>query len=61
MGSWLKGKSMGMTFVLLLLILTLVLGGVGLAVHALWWVLIIAAALFVASAFTGYRRRGSRV
>ncbi|MHB8670297.1 MAG: hypothetical protein ACYDAD_07035 [Acidimicrobiales bacterium] len=50
-----------MTLVLLLLILALVLGGVGLAVHTLWWVLIIAAAFLVASAFTGYGRRGSRI
>jgi len=31
--------------------------GVGLAVHALWWVLILAAALAVAGAFAGFGRR----
>ena len=30
---------------------------VGLAVHALWWVLILAAALAVAGAFAGFGRR----
>lgn len=46
-----------MGIVLLLLVLALLLGGVGLAVHALWWVLIIAAAMAVASAFAGFGRR----
>ncbi len=48
-----------MGLVLALLLIALLLGGVGLAVHALWWVLIIAAALAVASAFTGFRGRRS--
>ena len=43
--------------VLLLVILALLLGGVGLAVEALRWLLIIALVLFVASFFTGYRGR----
>ena len=43
--------------VALLLIIALLLGGIGLAVHALWWMLIIAGALFLLSALTGMRRR----
>jgi hypothetical protein len=46
-----------MGLVVLLVLLALILGGVGLAVHALWWMLIIAAALVVVSAFTGFGRR----
>lgn len=48
---------MGLT--LLILILALVLGGVGLFVEALRWVLIIALVLLVVGAFTGYRGRAS--
>jgi hypothetical protein len=40
---------------ILLLILALILGGVGLFVEALRWVLIIALVLFVVSFFTGRR------
>jgi hypothetical protein len=50
-----------MGLVVLLLLVALILGGIGLAVHTLWWVLIIAAALALAGAFTGYGRRGSRI
>ncbi len=46
---------MGLT--LLILLLALVLGGVGLFVEALRWVLIIALVLLVVSFFTGYRSR----
>jgi hypothetical protein len=46
-----------MSAVLLLIILALLLGGVGLAVEALRWLLIIALVLFVVSFFTGYRGR----
>ncbi|MEP6660122.1 MAG: hydrophobic protein [Acidimicrobiales bacterium] len=46
-----------MGVVALLLIIALILGGIGLAVHALWWMLIIAGALFLLSALTGMRRR----
>jgi hypothetical protein len=46
-----------MSAVLLLVILALLLGGVGLAVEALRWLLIIALILFVVSFFTGYRSR----
>jgi hypothetical protein len=44
---------------LLLLILALVLGGVGLFVEALRWVLIVAVILLIVSAVTGYRGRGT--
>ena len=43
----------------IILILALLLGGVGLAVEALRWLLIIALILFVVGAFTGYRGRTS--
>jgi len=43
--------------VVLLLLIALILGGIGLAVHALWWMLIIAGALFLIGALTGMRRR----
>ena len=46
-----------MSAVVLLVILALLLGGVGLAVEALRWLLIIALVLFVVSFFTGYRGR----
>jgi len=49
-----------MGLVVLLLILALIIGGVGLAAHALWWMLIIAGALAIASIFTGYSRRSLR-
>lgn len=45
-----------MSAVVLLLILALLLGGVGLAVEALRWLLIIALVLFVASFFTSRGR-----
>ena len=41
--------------VVLLLILALLIGGVGLFVEGLKWLLIIAVALFIASVFTGRR------
>ncbi len=47
-----------MGLALLLLLLALVLGGVGLFVEALRWVLIIALILLIVSAVTGYRGRG---
>ncbi len=46
-----------MGIALLILVLALVLGGVGLFVEALRWVLIIAVVLLIASAFTGFRGR----
>ena len=46
-----------MSAVVLLMILALLLGGVGLFVEALRWLLIIALVLFVVSVFTGYRGR----
>lgn len=45
----------------LILILALILGGVGLFVEALRWVLIIALVLLIVSAVTGYRGRNARV
>ena len=46
-----------MGIVVLLLVLALLFGGVGLFVEGLKWVLIIALALLVIGAFTGYRGR----
>jgi hypothetical protein len=46
-----------MNIAILLLILALLLGGVGLFVEALRWVLIIALVLIVISAVTGRRAR----
>lgn len=43
-----------------LIIIALVVGGVGLAVEALWWMLIIAAALVIAGAVTGWMGRAGR-
>jgi hypothetical protein len=49
-----------MGLALLILLLALVLGGVGLFVETLRWVLIIALILLIVSVFTGYRgRRGT--
>lgn len=46
-----------MGLVLLVILLALLLGGVGLAVEALRWLLIIALALLIVGAVTGYRGR----
>lgn len=46
-----------MGIVALLLILALLLGGVGLFIEGLKWLLIIALVLFVVSLFTGWRGR----
>jgi len=48
-----------MGLVVLLLILALLLGGAGLFMEGLKWLLIIALILFVASFFTGFRTRGT--
>lgn len=48
-----------MGLVLVLLLLALLFGGIGLASQALWWMLIIAGALVIASAFSGFGRRRS--
>ena len=48
-----------MGLVIVLLLLALLLGGVGLFVEGLKWLLIIALVLIVISALTGYRGRGS--
>jgi hypothetical protein len=50
-----------MGLVVLLILLALIFGGVGLAAHALWWMLVIAAVLFVVGVFSGFSRRGSAV
>jgi hypothetical protein len=46
-----------MGIVVLLLVLALLFGGVGLFIEGLKWALIIALALLVIGAFTGYRGR----
>lgn len=46
-----------MTTILLIFLLVLLLGGAGLAVEALRWLLIVALILFVVGAVTGYRGR----
>jgi hypothetical protein len=45
--------------VIVLLLLALLLGGVGLAVEGLKWLLVIALVLFVVSFFTGFRGRST--
>jgi len=50
-----------MTVVIALLLLALLIGGVGLAVEGLKWLLIIALVLFVASAITGWSGRSRTV
>jgi hypothetical protein len=45
---------------LLIILLALVLGGVGLAVEALRWMLIIGIVLLVIGAFSGFRTYGGR-
>lgn len=50
-----------MGVVIALLLLALLFGGFGLFVEGLRWLLIIALVLFVVSALTGYRGRGTRV
>ena len=46
-----------MTTAIIIIVIALILGGVGLAVEALRWVLIIAVILFVVGAITGRRGR----
>jgi hypothetical protein len=46
---------------LLIVLLALVLGGVGLAVEALRWLLIVGIVLLIVGAFTGWRGRGASV
>ncbi len=50
-----------MGLALLLIVLALIIGGVGLFVSALKWVLIIAAFLFVAGVLAGWARRNTAV
>jgi hypothetical protein len=49
-----------LTTALLILLLALLLGGFGLAVEALRWMLIIAIVLLVVSAVTGWMGRGRK-
>ena len=49
-----------MGLALAILLLALLIGGVGLAVEALRWLLIVALVLFIISAVTGYRGRSPR-
>jgi len=46
---------------ILLLILALIVGGIGLFVEALWWLLIIAVVLAIVGFVSGRGRRGTRV
>lgn len=46
-----------MGLAILFLILALVIGGVSLAVEALWWAIVIAVGLAILSAVTGFLRR----
>jgi hypothetical protein len=51
-----------MTLVIILLLLALILGGIGLFVEAVWWLLIIGAILLVASIISGmFSRGGARI
>jgi hypothetical protein len=52
-------KETTMTLVVVLLILALLLGGAGLFIEGLKWLLIIALVLFVVSFFTGARSRST--
>jgi hypothetical protein len=46
-----------MGLVIVLLLLALLIGGLGLFIEGLKWLLIIAAVLFIVSLFSGYRTR----
>jgi hypothetical protein len=48
-----------MGLVLVLIVLALIIGGIGLAVKALWWLLIIGAILIVVGAILGFTRRAA--
>ena len=52
-----RGYSPSMAAVLLIILLALLLGGVGLAIEALRWVLIVALVLLLVGALGGYRVR----
>lgn len=45
-----------MTLIIVLVVLALLLGGVGLAFKALWWLFVIALVLFVVAAIRGSGR-----
>lgn len=48
-----------MTLIIILLILAIIFGFAGVLVEGLLWLLVIAAILFLVSAFMGWGRRGS--
>jgi len=47
-----------MPLVLILLLLALLVGGAGLLIEGLMWLLIISVILFIAGGITGFTRRG---
>ena len=53
------GKEDAMGLAIALIILALLIGGVGLVVEALWWMLIIAVVLVIAGAVAGWLKRGA--
>lgn len=55
-----KQRRVVMIALIVLVLLILVLGGVGFAVHLLWWVLIAAIALWVLGFFLGGAEAGGR-
>jgi hypothetical protein len=50
-----------MGLVIALVLLALIVGGVGIALDFLWWVLVIAVVLFIVGAISGFRGRGRAV
>lgn len=44
-----------MALIVVLVVLALLLGGVGLAVHALWWLFVIGVVLIIVAAIRGTR------
>jgi hypothetical protein len=65
-GSSISGKEMTMAIILAALLLALILGGLGFAVHVLWWIALIVLVLwllgffFTGAASGGPRRRWYR-
>jgi hypothetical protein len=48
-----------MGLVIAIVLIALILGGIGLVVEALWWLLVIAAIVFVAGLILGFVRRSA--
>jgi hypothetical protein len=48
-----------MGLVIAIVVIALIIGGVGLVVEALWWLLVIAAIVFVAGLVLGFVRRSA--